>query len=86
MAGDLYDHVKSLSSGFASFDYDAAGSRRADIVRVDMLLNGESVDALSFVCHRDTAEQRGRAVAKALKKEIRRQLFLVAIQVRIRWA
>eukprot|EP01052_Picozoa_sp_SAG31_P011628 SAG31_NODE_662_length_13028_cov_3.364529_4_plen_179_part_00 len=66
VAADLYDEVKSTSSGYASFDYDHAPARPADIVRVDMLLNGESIDALSFVCHKSVAEQRGRKVAVIL--------------------
>merc|ERR1711871_757903 len=73
MIYDLYDDVKSASSGYASFDYEDAGSQVADIVCVDMLLNGNAVDALSFVTHRASAETRGRKIAKKLKDVISRQ-------------
>eukprot|EP00946_MAST-07B_sp_MAST-7B-sp1_P005306 g5306.t1 len=77
---DLYDEIKSVSSGFASFDYNRAGSAPANIVCVDMLLNGEAVDALSFVCHRNDADVKGRAVAKRLKTVIARQQYEIKIQ------
>ena len=80
---DLYDEIKSRSSGYASFDYEETESLPADIVRVDLLLNGSAVDALSFVCHRSVAETRGRSVGKRLKKVISRQQYEVVIQAAI---
>jgi elongation factor 4 len=80
---DLYDEIKSVSSGFASFDYNEAGTAPANIVCVDMLLNGEAVDALSFVCHRKDADVKGRAVAKRLKTVIARQQYEINIQAAI---
>ncbi len=80
---DLYDEIKSRSSGYASFDYEEVEPEAANIVRVDMLLNGSPVDALSFICHRTMAEQRGRDVALRLKKVIDRQQYEVVIQAAI---
>ncbi len=60
MVVDLYDNIKSSTAGFASFDYKIDEPREADIVRVDILVNGTSQDALSYVCHRDGAEESGR--------------------------
>ena len=80
---DLYDEVKSRSSGYASFDYVEVSSEAANIVRVDLLLNSSPVDALSFVCHRTVAEDRGREVARRLKKVIDRQQYEVIIQAAI---
>jgi GTP-binding protein LepA len=77
---DLHDAVKSASSGFASFDYVEAPEEVSDIVKVRMLINGNPVDALTFVCHRSVAQQRGRAVALKLKNNIKRQQFEVIIQ------
>ena len=79
---DLYDEVKSRSSGYASFDYVEIASEAANIVRVDLLLNSSPVDALSFVCHRTVAEDRGREVARRLKV-IDRQQYEVIIQAAI---
>ena len=80
---DLYDEIKSRSSGYASFDYEEIEPEAANIVRVDMLLNGSPVDALSFVCHRTMAEQRGRDVAMRLKNVIDRQQYEVVIQAAV---
>ena len=80
---DLADRVKSLSSGFASFDMQEAPMQEADVVRVDMLLNGAKAEPLSFVCHRSVAERRGREVALRLAKVVPPQQFEVSIQAAI---
>ena len=83
MVIDLYDEIKNHSSGYASFDYEESTPVAADIVCVDLLLNGSAVDALSFVCHRSVAESRGRGVALRLKNVINRQQYEVVIQAAI---
>ena len=62
------EQAKTLSSGYASFDYSAAPPEPADLVKVDIAINGDPVDALSFICHREAAQSRGRDVAKRLKE------------------
>jgi GTP-binding protein LepA len=80
---DFYDRLKSVSRGYASFDYQMDGYAESDLVRISILVNGDPVDALSFIAHRSAAENRGRAICAKLKDLIPRQLFKVAIQAAI---
>ncbi|MAQ55519.1 MAG: elongation factor 4, partial [Rhodospirillales bacterium] len=77
---DFYDRLKSISRGYASFDYEIENYRASDLVKVDLLINGELVDALSMIVHRSQSEARGRALCARLKNLIPRQLFKVALQ------
>lgn len=80
---DFYDRLKSISRGYASFDYNVIGERKTDLVRMEILVNGEPVDALSCLVFRGNAQLRGRQIVERLQKEIPRQQFKIAIQAAI---
>ncbi|MCZ8150056.1 MAG: elongation factor 4, partial [Roseomonas sp.] len=80
---DFYDRLKSISRGYASFDYVVDGYQAGDLVKISILVNAEPVDALSFMAHRSQADRRGRQICEKLKELIPRQLFKIPIQAAI---
>jgi GTP-binding protein LepA len=80
---DFYDRLKAATRGYGTMDYSLAGYEADDLVRLDILVNGTAVDALSVICHRDKAERRGRALIHRLRKEIARHLFDIPLQAAI---
>jgi len=80
---DFFDRLKSVSRGYASMEYEFKEYRPSDVVKVDMLLNGERVDALSVIVHRSQSQHKGRAIAAKMREVISRQMFDVAIQAAI---
>ena len=80
---DMHDRLKSITRGYGTMDYDLVGYQAADLARLDILVNGNKVDALSVICHKADADRRGRAVCKTLKTEIDRHMFEVSVQAAI---
>jgi len=80
---DFYDKLKGLTSGYGTMDYEVIGYRPDRLVKVDVLINGEPVEALSFICHRERAEQRGRQLLLKLRKQIDRHQFEIPLQAAI---
>ena len=83
IVSDFYNELKSLSKGYASFDYDHAGYSGADLVKMEIMVHAEVIDAFSFIVHRDKAFAKGRALCEALKELIPRQMFEIPLQARI---
>ncbi|MBF0488962.1 MAG: elongation factor 4, partial [Nitrospirae bacterium] len=80
---DFFDRLKSISKGYASMDYELIGYREADLVKLDILINAKTVDALSLIVHKDKSYHKGRQIVENLRKVIERQLYEIAIQAAI---
>ena len=80
---DFFDRLKSMTKGYASLDYEEAGYRQSNLVKMDILIHGDPVDALSFIVHKDFSYDRGRAIADQLKTKIPRQQFEIPIQAAV---
>jgi len=80
---DFFDRLKSLTHGYGTMDYELVGYRASDLVKVDIMVNGRPVDALSIICHRDEAQRRGRRIVSLLRRKIGRHLFPIALQAAI---
>jgi GTP-binding protein LepA len=80
MISDFYDQLKSRTRGYASLDYEVVGYRESDLAKLDVMINGEPVDALSVIVHRSRAQQRGRALVKRLRAALSRQMFEIRLQ------
>src|SRR5207237_3852487 len=81
---DFFDKLKSISRGYASMDYEFKEYRASDVVKVDLLINGDRIDALSIIVHRAQSQFRGRAVAAKMREQIPRQQYYVAIHAEMR--
>ena len=80
---DFFDVLKSRTKGYASFDYEIEGYARSNLVKLDVLLNGDMIDALSFIIHTDKAYGRARKIAEKLKDNIPRQMFEIPVQIAV---
>ena len=83
MVFDFFDGLKSRTRGYASFDYEVEGYKKSELVKLDIMLNGEVCDALSVIVHKEKAYSRGRAMAEKLKEVIPRQMFEIPIQAAV---